>query len=370
MQKDYYEILEITTSATGDEIKKSYRRLAFKYHPDKNPGNQEAEERFKEAAEAYGVLSHPQKKVQYDQFGHSGLGGFGQGQGFQDVGDIFKTFGSVFGDLFGNGGGGGRSSYSGSERRGEGPRQGSDLQYRMEITLKEVINGIKKQIEFKCGQDCDDCKGKGAVKGTSSETCSQCRGSGQVVRQQGFFSMAAPCSSCRGKGRIIKNPCRSCRGEGRKPVDRVLEVDIPKGVSTGVQLRLSGEGESGIRGGKPGDLYVEVFIEPQKDFEVQGQHLISDLNISYVQALLGAEVNFKSIDGNVKVPISRGAQPGDLIKCSGRGLPHLRSSQRGDLVLQIHIKINKKLSKKEEKLVREIADITGDIVNPEKSGFF
>lgn len=366
-KRDYYEILEVSKDADGDTIKKAYRRLAMQYHPDKNPGNKEAEDKFKECARAYEVLSNKDMKARYDRFGHQGVDGSAGMRGgphFQDVGDIFEAFGDIFGDFFGQGGG---------QRRRQsrtGPARGADLRYVMEINLKDVIDGIQNPIEFECEDTCQDCHGTGAEKGSKSETCPACHGAGQVVRSQGFFQMATTCSQCRGQGQIIKNPCKTCRGSGRTIVKRKLLVKVPPGVDTGTQLRLTGEGESGVRGGPAGDLFVELRVKPDPRFERDGEDLYAQLEISYIQALLGGDIEVETLRGPKTVHIPKVAQYAQQVRLSREGLPSLRSARIGDLIYVLKIVMPKKLTKDEEKLLRQIAQIKGQAVEQESSGFF
>lgn len=367
MERDYYEVLGIQRSSDADTIKKAYRKLALQYHPDRNPGDKTAEDKFKEAAKAYEILSDKEKRARYDQFGHAGVNGqsgFGGrgGHGFGDVNDIFDAFGDIFGDMFGQQQGRGRSRSRAS--------RGSDLRYVMEVDLKEVLTGAKKEIEFNSEVDCKTCSGKGAEPGSSAETCGTCGGAGQVVRSQGFFQMASTCPTCRGAGEIIKKPCKVCRGSGKESARRKLVVNVPAGVNNGTQLRLTGEGEAGSRGGPAGDLYVEMRVKPDKRFQRQDDHLIRPLSISYLQALLGTEVEIETLTGQETVQVPRGTQPGELIRLVGQGLPSLRSTRRGDLVLQITVDLPKKLSKEEEKGLRDIAEAKGEKVAEASKGFF
>ncbi len=367
MKRDYYEILGVAKEADADTIKKAYRKLAMQFHPDKNPGNKEAEEKFKEAAEAYEVLSDSQKRARYDRFGHQGVGGPGMGgPHFQDVGDIFEAFGDIFGDFFGGGGG--------SRSRGQrsGSRRGADLRYVLEIDLEDVLNGAQKPIEFQCEEDCKDCSGSGAEKGTQPVICSACGGRGQIVRSQGFFSMATTCPQCRGQGQMIKTPCKSCRGSGRTAVERKLLITVPAGVDNGTQLRLNGEGEAGGKGAPAGDLYVDLRVKADPRFERNGSNLYGELEINYLQALLGAEVEAETLRGKKTVSIPKGCQHGQELHLSGEGLPSLRGSRVGDLIYLAKLVIPKKLSKDEEKLLRQIAELKGEkgSNSKEKSGFF
>lgn len=366
-KRDYYEILGVAKGSDADTIKKAYRKLAMQFHPDRNPGDKTAEDKFKEAAEAYEVLSSPEKKARYDQFGHQafgqGQGGFGGG-GFHDMNDIFSQFGDVFGDLFG--GGGGRSQ----GRSRNSARRGSDLRYISEIKLEDVLKESEKQIEFDTDEQCGECAGTGAAKGSHAVTCKTCRGAGQVVRQQGFFQMATTCPTCSGAGETIENPCKPCRGQGRTKTKRKIKVTLPAGVDNGTRLRVTGEGEGGYRGGPNGDLFVEVRIADHEIFEREGDHLFAELDVPYLQFILGGELTVQGLDGDVDVEIPRGAKVGDRIKVGSRGLPSLRGSRRGDLYYTLQPEFPEKLSDDEEKLLREIAELKKTKVAAGKSSFF
>ncbi len=368
-QRDYYEILGVERGANQDVIKKAYRKLAMQFHPDKNPGNKEAEEKFKEAAGAYEILSDPDKRAKYDRFGHQafqGSGGFGGGGGFQDVEDIFSHFGDIFGDIFGMGGMGGGA---GQRRRSHNQsRKGADLRYILELSLKEVVTGIEKDIEFDCDESCSTCKGSGAEEGTKPETCSTCGGQGQVVRQQGFFQMASTCPSCQGKGQMIKSKCKNCKGRGRTSKHRKIRVTVPAGVDNGTRLRVAGEGEGGYQGGHPGDLYVEMRIADDDRFERRENDVIGSLSISYLQAILGGEVEAETITGKEKINIPAGIQVGEMIRLSGQGIPQLRGSRRGDLYFEVTIDIPKKVSGDEEKLLKKIAESKNEKIGSSGGG--
>lgn len=372
IKRDYYEILSVEKTADGDTIKKSYRKIAMQYHPDRNPGDQTAEEKFKEAAEAYEVLSNAEKRAKYDRFGHQafqgGQGGFGGG-GFHDMNDIFSQFGDIFGDIFG-----GSAGFSGgssrSSRSRNASRKGADLRYLTEIDLADVIKGKEQQIEFETESNCDDCNGSGAEKGSSAAKCKHCGGSGQVVRQQGFFTMATTCSHCQGAGEVVEKPCTTCRGHGRTKAKRKIKVTIPAGVDNGTRLRVGNEGEGGYRGGPNGDLFVEIRVKDHDVFEREGDHLFAQLDVSYLQFLLGGELTTEAIDGDVTLDIPRGSKPGDRLKVSGRGLPSLRGSRRGDLYYTLNVEFPKKLTEEEEKLVRELAEASKTKVASKKKGLF
>lgn len=369
MPRDYYEILGVERSADQGTIKKAYRKLAMKYHPDQNPGDKEAEDLFKEAAEAYEVLGNEAKRQKYDQFGHAAFqGGGGRGahtQGFHDISDIFEQFGDIFGDFFGGGAGPGTRG-----RSSTGPRRGSDLRYLLEIELEDVLKDSKKPIEFKCEDNCDTCNGSGAKPGTGTKTCSTCGGRGQVVRAQGFFSMATACPTCAGRGEVVESPCSSCHGRGRVEKKRKLLINIPAGVDTGTQLRLSEEGEGGYRGGPPGDLFVELRVRPHKKFERNGSDLFGEIEIPYIKAILGGPLDIKTLRGNKEIEIPPSTQPFSEIKVGKEGLPSLRGSRLGDLYLRAKVIFPKKLTKEEEKHLREIAKSQGEEVSEGKSGLF
>lgn len=364
MQRDFYEVLGVPRDADPDTIKKAYRKLAMQFHPDKNPGDKQAEDKFKEAATAYEVLSDSEKRARYDRFGHAGVSGASGGpQGFADVSDIFEAFGDIFGDFFG-GGGAGRS------RRKNSPRRGADLRYYVDLELKDVLNGLQRDIEFDIEQSCGTCAGSGAKKGSTPVTCAVCGGAGQVVRSQGFFQMASTCPKCSGRGQTVKEPCVSCHGSGRERKNKKLRVNIPAGVEMGTQLRLNDEGEGGYLGGPNGDLYVEVRIRPHPSFERDGQNVVGSVEISYIQALLGGEMEVETLEKPEILTIPRAIQHGALLRMPGKGLSTLRSKKRGDLIYQVAVKFPEKLTKKEEELLKEIAKVRGDKVSASSSGWF
>jgi molecular chaperone DnaJ len=369
-KRDYYEILSVEKTADGDTIKKSYRKLAMQYHPDRNPGDDVAEEKFKEAAEAYEILSNADKRAQYDRFGHQAFQGAGRGGGggFNDMNDIFSQFGDVFGDIFG--GGDGFSQSRNSSRTHNAVRKGSDLRFITEIEMAEVIVGKEQQIEFDTEANCGDCNGSGAAKGSSVTTCKICSGSGQVVRQQGFFTMASTCPNCQGSGETIETPCKTCKGRGRTQVKRKIKVNIPAGVDNGTRLRVANEGEGGYRGGNNGDLFVEIRVKEDEVFERQGDHLFAELDVPYTQFLIGGELTTDALDGDVEIEIPKNSKPGDRIKVSGRGMPSLRGSRRGDLYFSLNVEFPKKMSAEEEKLVRQIAELNKTKADAKKKGFF
>lgn len=365
-QRDYYEVLGVERGADQDAIKKAYRKLAMQFHPDKNPGDKEAEEKFKEAATAYEVLGNAEKRAKYDRFGHAAFSQGGGRQGFQDVDDIFANFSDIFGDLFG----GGMGARGRGRRSNTGPARGSDLRYICEVELKDVITGLERDVEFDTEENCKECDGKGAAKGSEPDVCSTCGGNGQVIAQQGFFTVATTCPKCQGSGRIIKNPCGKCHGRGRTRVSRKIRVNIPAGVDNGTQLRVGGEGEGGYRGGPAGDLYVEIRVEDHDTFQRHGLDLLAPLKISYIQALLGAEIEVETLDGDETISIPPGTNSGERLRLEKKGVPSLRGGGRGSLYFEIDVEVPKKLSKEEEKLLREIAEVRKEDVLPPKKGLF
>ena len=349
-KRDYYEILEITKTATEAEIKAAYRKLAIKHHPDKNPDDHTAEEKFKEAAEAYSVLSDPQKRAAYDRFGHQGVGagagGAGFNPGFSNIEDIFDLFG--FGDMFG--GQRGASSRSAAQR-------GADLRYDLEITLEEAALGKEEKLRIPRLEKCDECSGKGTESGTEPETCSTCNGSGQTRYQQGFFSVMRTCPNCAGRGQIIKNPCKNCRGAGRVEKEKTLEVKIPAGVETGSRLRVNGEGEAGTQGGPAGDLFVVIHVAEHEIFERQGANLYSAVPVSFAQAALGAEIEVKTLDGEENLKIPAGTQTGTVFRLKSKGMPALGGRGKGDLFVAVTLITPKSLNKEQRKLLEQLAEI-------------
>lgn len=368
--RDYYEILGVSRSADADAIKKAYRKMALQFHPDKNPGDATAEAKFKEAANAYEVLGNAEKRAKYDRFGHAAFQGGGGGQ-YQNVDDIFANFSDIFGDFFGGQFGG--DPFGGTSRRRTrqtGPTRGADLRYRADISLEDVVEGVEREIQFDTEANCGDCNGSGAKKGTTPATCGTCGGAGQVIARQGFFQMATTCPTCQGTGQQIKDKCTGCTGRGRVKAHRKIRVTVPPGVDTGTQLRVSNEGEGGYRGGQPGDLYVEILVRDHDRFEREGSQLYSAIEVSYLQAALGAEVDFAGIDQTAKVKIPAGTQPGAQIRVEELGVPVLRGRGRGSLVLTVDVAIPGKLNKEEEGLLRKIAEAKGENVAPPKKGFF
>ena len=359
MSKDFYQVLGVDRSASSGDIKKAYRKLALKYHPDKNPDNPEAEQRFKEASEAYSVLSDDKKKSQYDQFGHV-EGGFPGGGGFSNVQDIFENFGDIFGDIFSGGG---------RRRQAYGARRGKDLTYQLSITLEDVLKGDQQTLSFRREEDCSQCSGTGAAGGKVTP-CVSCGGAGEQVEQRGFFQTTRTCSHCQGRGNVIQDRCKTCYGEGRVMKSKELKVRIPQGIEHGMQLRIGGEGEGGYGRGPCGDLYIDIFVKNHKDFQREGSDLTRILAISYLQALLGAEVEIQTLSKErKKVKIPRGSQSGVHLKISQEGLPVLDSSRRGSLYLELEVQIPHKLSQEEEQALRKIAKKRGVLVSEPRKGF-
>lgn len=348
-KRDYYEVLGVSRQADDDEIKKAYRKLALQYHPDRNPGNKEAEERFKEAAEAYEVLHDPQKRRIYDSYGHDGLQGAGF-RGFRGFEDIFSSFGDIFQDFFSFG-------FSGSARPRTSARPGEDILYDLSLDFEEAVFGVEKEIQLHTLVACERCGGNGAEPGTLEATCPLCQGSGQVVQSQGFFRISTTCSRCHGSGRVLTSPCKECRGQGRQKKTKRVEVKVPAGVDSGTRLRLRGEGESGYRGGPAGDLYVRLNVKPHEYFERDGDNLYGKVPVSYVQAILGDRIEVSTLEGKKTIQIQPGTQPGSVIRFPGEGVPRLRGGGRGDLFFEVEVKIPTRLTSRQEELLAELMEI-------------
>jgi molecular chaperone DnaJ len=345
-KRDYYEILGVTRTSTEIEIKRAYRQLAVQYHPDKNPDDPHAEEKFKEAAEAYSVLSDSEKRAAYDRFGHRGVSGAGAGfdPGFTNIEDIFDIFG--FGDMFGQQG-----------RRRTTVQRGSDLRYDLEISLEDAATGKDERLRIPRLEKCDDCSGTGAEPGTQPETCVACGGSGQTRYQQGFFSVMRTCPNCHGKGQMIKTPCKNCRGMGRVEREKTIEIKIPAGVETGSRLRVTGEGEAGVNGGPSGDLFVVIHVSEHEQFERQGANLYSAVPVTFAQAALGAEIKVKTLDGEEDLKIPAGTQTGTVFRVKGKGMPNLGGRGHGDLFVAVTLVTPKTLTKEQRKLLEQLAEI-------------
>jgi molecular chaperone DnaJ len=345
--KDYYQILSVSRGASEEEIKKSYRKIAMQYHPDRNPGNREAEENFKIASEAYEVLRDPQKREIYDRYGIEGLKGTGF-TGFRGFDDIFSAFGDIFEDFFG---------FGATHNRGTSARAGGDLRYDMKISFHEAAFGKQAQIEIPKNVLCDVCNGTGAKPGTNPTNCPNCRGTGQVTRSQGFFTISTTCTQCHGQGKFVSHPCKECRGLGKVRRNKSIQVKIPAGVDTGSKLRIRGEGEGGERGGPPGDLFVFLYVEPHDFFSRDGDDIICQVGISFTQAALGAEIEIPTLNGAKTLTIPKGSESSEIFRIKGEGFPKLRGYGRGDEVVQIIVKTPKNLTRRQEELLREFEEI-------------
>ena len=349
MIRDYYKILGVSRDATQDDIKKAFRQLALKYHPDRNPGDKQSEEKFKEINEAYSCLSDTEKRSNYDRFGTAeGFAhgtGFGTGQAYGGFSDIFED---LFDDIFG--------AFGGFKK--PRPTKGADLRYNLNITLEEAFSGIDKTIEILRWQSCETCKGSGASPGTTPTSCPNCRGTGHVRYQQGFFSVSKTCGKCHGSGKVIQKPCNTCKGEGKIRVKKELSVKIPAGVDNGSRLRLSGEGESGIYGGPHGDLYVIISLEEHPFFQREGLDIYCQVPISFTKAVFGGEVEVPTLNGSAKLKIPAGTPSGKSFHLKGKGMPSIGSSHRGDQIVSVYIDVPKKLTPRQKELLEEFAEIS------------
>lgn len=370
-KRDYYDVLGVGRGASEPEMKKAYRKLAMENHPDRNPNDAAAEDRFKEISESYAVLSDPEKRARYDRFGHAGLGGAGGGPGgagFEDLGNFGDLFNDLFGDIFGGGGAGGR--------RGRGQR-GADLRYNLEIDLNDVLNGCEPSLKIPKMNRCEQCSGSGAAEGSKPVRCGRCEGTGQLAFQQGFFRVNRPCDVCSGVGEVIQNPCSDCRGSGRVEGQQTLQVRVPPGVESGARLRITGEGEAGVAGGEPGDLYVVLSVREHPLFERDGSDIQVEVPIPFTQAALGAEVEVPTLDGRVDLQIPEGTQSGRVLRLRGKGLPPLNprmdpeqlARMRGDLYVRVFVEVPTKLNTRQREILAEFASITGTEVSPASKGF-
>lgn len=365
-KRDYYEVLGITREADSDEIKKAYRRLAVKFHPDKNPGDKSAEEKFKELGEAYEALSDPQRRAAYDQYGHAAfdprMRGGGRSGGFHDPSDIFReVFGgsSIFEDLFG-----------GARHDPNQPERGSDLRYDMEISFEEAANGTEREISVNKLERCEVCHGTGAESGSKSKVCPTCGGRGQVISSRGIFSIAQTCPRCEGAGRVIEKPCRSCQGSGRHEKASTIKIRIPAGVDTGSRLRSGGNGEAGLRGGPSGDLYVVLHVKPHEIFQRDGDDLLCEVPVSFVQAALGAEIEVPTLSGKTHIKVPAGTQPGTTFRLKGKGVRNVQGFGTGDLHVRVNVEVPAHLNAEQRAKLQEFAELCDETVNPLTQGFF
>lgn len=355
-KRDYYEVLGVERNADADSLKKAFRKAAMQHHPDRNPGDKQAEEKFKEASEAYEVLSDPDKRARYDRFGHQGVEGF-QGGGFNTV-NINDIFGEIFGDIFGGGRG-----------RGRQRNRGADLRYNLELTFEEAAFGTEVNVKIPRPKRCNECDGTGS-KSKQMRTCPTCGGAGEVRYTQGFFAVARACGQCNGSGHVVQDPCKACKGEGTVDAVSELAVKIPPGVDTGTRVRLAGEGEPGEHGGPSGDLYVVVHVKEHPLFHREEYEVFCEVPISFVQAALGAQLEVPTLDGMVKMKVPEGTQSGKIFRLKGKGVPHLHGNARGDQHVRVVVETPQNLSGKQRELLEQFAELSGEDINPHAKSFF
>ncbi|MFZ5445483.1 MAG: molecular chaperone DnaJ [Myxococcota bacterium] len=356
-KRDYYEVLGVERNADADALKKAFRKLAMQYHPDRNPGDKEAEEKFKEASEAYEVLSDPERRARFDRFGHQGVEGFGGGAGFNNV-NINDIFGEIFGDIFGGGRG-----------RRAARNRGADLRYNLELTFEEAAFGTEVSVKIPRPKRCNSCDGTGS-KSKQQRQCPTCGGAGEVRFTQGFFAVARTCNQCGGSGQVVADPCKDCRGVGKVESVSELSVKIPAGVDTGTRVRLAGEGEPGENGGPSGDLYVVVHVKEHPLFHREEYEVFCEVPISFVQAALGAQLEVPTLDGMVKMKVPEGTQSGKIFRLKGKGIPHLQGNDRGDQHVRVVVETPQNLSHKQRELLMKFAEASGEDVNPQSKSFF
>lgn len=361
-RKDAYEILGVSRTGSVEELKSSYRKLAMKYHPDRNPGDQEAEEHFKEISQAYDILIDPEKRAAYDRYGYAAFQGAGAGGGFHDPFDLFR-------EVFGSGGGGIFEHFFGGGAAAADQGRGADLRYDLEIKLEEAARGVEKEIEIRKTGRCSTCGGSGGGPGAHLHTCPTCRGRGQVIASRGFFQVAQPCPRCQGAGQTYDHPCRVCRGEGRAEVTSRIKLRIPAGIDDGSRLRSSGNGEAGVRGASPGDLYVVIHIREHGVFSRDGDDLFCEVPIPFVTATLGGEIDVPTLDGKASVKIPAGTQSGSVFKLRGKGMPHLRGSGHGQLLVRVAVEVPTKLTSAQREKLQEFAESCGDHNTPITKSF-
>lgn len=361
VKRDYYEVLSVAKDASPEDIKKAFRRMAKELHPDRNPGNKEAEDKFKEAAEAYDILQDPEKRQRYDQFGHEGLKGIPT-HGFQNFEEIFESFGDLFG------GGGIFEGLFGGQRRA-GPRRGASLKVELVLDFLDACKGIKKTIELRRAELCEECTGTGAKAGSKPKGCELCGGRGEVIQSSGFFQVRTSCPQCGGAGQVISDPCKKCDGRGRIPKKREIVVDIPAGVDDGTRVRITGEGEPGDKGGPAGDLYCYISVKPHDFFERHENDILLEVPITFSQAALGTTVDVPSIDGKQKVEVKPGTQSGEVLKIRGAGVQDPRGYGKGDQLVRVVVEVPRKLNKKQEELLREFAKLEESNVSARRKSF-